>query len=81
MKDAIRRVIQDNVKISGDSSALSDTDDLYVWGMTSHASVMLMLALENEFGVEFSDAMLTRDVFASINSIAEAICLLQLEAA
>jgi len=45
--------------------------------MTSYASVVLMIALENEFELEFPDAMLNRDVFESIDSIASAIESLQ----
>ncbi len=47
--------------------------DLYDAGMTSHASVNLMLALEDEFDVEFPDELLTRSVFSSIESIKSAI--------
>ena len=35
--------------------ALDDDADLYQAGMTSHASVNVMLALEGEFDVEFPD--------------------------
>ena len=52
---------------------LSDSSDLYRAGMTSHASVVLMVALENEFDVEFPDGMLSREVFESIDSIATAL--------
>jgi acyl carrier protein len=41
--------------------------------MTSHASVQVMLGLEDEFDVEFPDAMLKRSVFESIANMAEAI--------
>ena len=41
--------------------------------MTSHASVNLMLALEDHFDVEFPDRMLTRDVFESIVAIERAL--------
>ena len=52
---------------------LSENADLYDAGMTSHASVNLMLALENEFDVEFPDELLTRSVFSSIESIKRAL--------
>jgi acyl carrier protein len=45
--------------------------------MTSHASVNVMLALEEGFDVEFPDRMLTRSVFASIDSICAAIAQLE----
>ena len=47
--------------------------DLYQAGMTSHASVNVMLALEGEFDVEFPDHMLKRSVFESITTIRMAI--------
>jgi acyl carrier protein len=44
--------------------------------MTSHASVNVMLALEEGFDIEFPDRMLTRSVFASVSSICGAIAQL-----
>jgi acyl carrier protein len=41
--------------------------------MTSHASVSVMLALEDTFGVEFPEHMLRRSTFESISSIESAI--------
>jgi hypothetical protein len=40
--------------------------------MTSHASVNVMLALEAQFG-EIPERMLTRSVFRSVSSIAQAM--------
>ena len=53
-------------------SSASDLD-LYGAGMTSHATVNVMLALEGEFEVEFPDELLNRSVFSSIGSIREAL--------
>jgi acyl carrier protein len=47
--------------------------DLYEAGMTSHATVNVMLALEGEFDVEFPDEMLNRSVFTSVASIRNAL--------
>jgi acyl carrier protein len=41
--------------------------------MTSHASVNVMLALEDAFGVEFPDAMLRKSTFASVSAIRDAL--------
>jgi acyl carrier protein len=49
--------------------------------MTSHASVNLMLALEDRFDTEFPDHMLKRSVFESIAAIAAALTELQVSAA
>lgn len=73
LKDRIRNIVKDNVRIGVPFSALDDSTPLYQAGMTSYASVQLMLALENEFGLEFPDVMLSREVFESIDSIANAI--------
>ena len=73
LKDRIRNIVKDNVRIGAPFSALDDSTPLYQAGMTSYASVQLMLALENEFSLEFPDVMLSRDVFESIDSIANAI--------
>jgi acyl carrier protein len=77
LKDKIRKIIKDHARLAIDVSALDDTADLGQAGMTSHANVMLMLALENEFGLEFPDQMLSRRVFESVETIADAIESLQ----
>ncbi len=69
----IRDVLRDHARLSADPKELSENANLYESGMTSHASVNLMLALENEFDVEFPDELLTRSVFSSIESIKTAI--------
>ncbi|MDD9941577.1 MAG: acyl carrier protein, partial [Myxococcales bacterium] len=56
-----------------DDISLDDTADLFMLGMTSHASVAVMLALEAEFDVEFPDHLLTRKVFESVQTIAQAV--------
>ena len=77
LRDRIRRVLKDQLKdsvgIGVPLDHLKDSTDLYRAGMSSHSSVLLMVALENEFGLEFPDGMLSRDVFESIDSIATAI--------
>jgi acyl carrier protein len=77
LRDKIRQEIKTHARLALDVGQLSDSADLYEAGMTSHATVMLMLALENEFGLEFPDSMLSRGVFESIDAIAVAITSLQ----
>jgi acyl carrier protein len=69
----IRRVVAEHARLSVDIETLADDSDLFAAGMTSHASVNLMLALEDAFDLEFPDRMLTRGVFDSVNAIAAAI--------
>ena len=69
----IRAIVQEHGRLPVDISTLAEDTDLFKAGMTSHASVNVMLALENEFDIEFPDAMLKRSVFESIASIRAAI--------
>jgi acyl carrier protein len=71
--DDIRQILKDHGRLSADAATLADTADLYQAGLTSHASVNVMLALEGKFDVEFPDRMLKRGVFGNIASIRDAI--------
>jgi acyl carrier protein len=73
MNQKIRAIVLQHAKLSVEPGSLADDSDLYDAGMSSHASVHLMLALENEFEIEFPDSLLTRDVFRSIGSISAAV--------
>ncbi len=77
MTDKIRQAISDHARLPIDIHTLEDHDDLYQAGMTSHASVNVMLALEDAFDIEFPDRMLKRTVFESIASIRAALGELQ----
>lgn len=73
IEDQIRTVLREHGRLSKDASLLERAADLYQAGMTSHASVNVMLALEGAFDVEFPDHMLKRNVFGSIQSIRGAL--------
>ncbi len=70
---AIRQVLRDHARLPVDVDQVPADADLFQAGMTSHASVNVMLALEDAFDIEFPDSMLTRSVFESIAGIAAAI--------
>jgi len=69
----IRGVIGEFGRLSVEVDTITDSTDLFGAGMTSHASVNVMLALEDAFDLEFPDRMLIRSVFESIDAIAAAI--------
>lgn len=77
MEKRIRQLIEGHAGLDVDIAELGDGDDLYAAGMTSHASVNLMVALEDEFEVEFPDEMLKREVFASVAAIEAALAQIQ----
>ncbi len=69
----VRNVLRTHGRLNVDADALAQEADLYQLGMTSHASVNVMLALEGAFDVEFPDHMLKRSVFSSVSSITQAL--------
>jgi acyl carrier protein len=69
----VRRVLSEQGRLAVPAEDLSLDDSLYDAGMTSHASVNVMLALEDAFDTEFPDRLLTRNVFENIRSISTAI--------
>lgn len=69
----IRSILKEHGRLNRDTETLAPEADLYQAGMTSHASVNVMLALEGEFDVEFPDHMLKRNVFNTIASISAAL--------
>ena len=72
-EQVIRKVLGEHAKLSVDSTALDPAADLYELGLTSHASVNVMLALEEEFDVEFPDELLKKETFSTVRSIVTAL--------
>lgn len=73
MAEQIRQILKNHGRLPIEVDQLAADADLYQAGMTSHASVNVMLALEDHFDIEFPDNMLTPSVFESIASIEAAI--------
>jgi acyl carrier protein len=73
MEDLIRSVLAAHGRLAVDASSISEDDDLYRVGLTSHATVSVMLALEEHLGVELPDHLLQRQTFSSIRSIRSAL--------
>lgn len=69
----IRQVLREHARLGKSVEQIELTADLYQAGMTSHASVNVMLALESAFDIEFADHMLKRSVFTSVASIRDAV--------
>lgn len=69
----IRRIVQEHGRIPNSIDGVADTDSLYNVGLTSHATVNVMLALEDEFDIEFPERFLNRSTFETIASLRAAI--------
>jgi acyl carrier protein len=69
----IRTVLEEHGRMPEPVANLRDDDDLFDNGLSSHASVNVMLALEDTFDIEFPDALLRKSTFESIAAIREAL--------
>lgn len=71
--EKVREILSKHGRLSTPVDQLQDASDLYTVGLTSLATVGLMLALEDEFDIEIPDNMLSRKTFGSIDSIQDTI--------
>jgi acyl carrier protein len=69
----IRDVIAQHGRLAVDVGTLDSHASLYGVGLTSHASVSVMLALEDAFDVEFPERLLRRSTFESVASLLDAL--------
>ena len=73
IEQTIRDVLDKHGRLPGGLAAVGADDDLYAVGLTSHATVNIMLALEDAFDVEFPDDLLHKSTFASVSAIKSAL--------
>lgn len=69
VREAVSTALTGKVEVD----ALDLDGDLFDAGMTSHQTVQVMLAIEDEFDIEFPDDLLNRTTFTSIRSIVDAL--------
>jgi acyl carrier protein len=73
IEDRIRDVLAAHGRMPVDPREVDGQADLYKLGLKSHASVDVMLALEDAFGIEFPDEVLKKSTFASIRNIEQVV--------
>lgn len=76
MKQKIRELLSKFGALPVAVDTLSDNSDLYAAGLSSFASVQLMLGLEEAFDVEFPDQYLNRKSFASVDAINDTMAII-----
>jgi acyl carrier protein len=77
MNTTIRDLITKFGKLPVSIDQVADDADLYAAGLTSFASVQLMLGIEDAFDIEFPDNLLNRKSFASIVAIARTVDIIR----
>lgn len=73
MNDTIRTLLKKHAGLPVNVDELADGADLYAAGLSSFASVQVMLALEENFDIEFPDSLLNRKSFQSIEAIERSV--------
>jgi acyl carrier protein len=73
VNEQIRSVLAEHARLRVPVATLGDDADLYEAGMTSHAGVTVMLAIEDAFDIEFPERLLRKSTFASIAAIESAL--------
>ena len=81
MIEKLRALLADHGGLAVDVATLTEDADLYRAGMSSFASVQLMLALEETFDIEFPETMLSPRTFSSLGAIQSAVVQLTSAAA
>jgi acyl carrier protein len=76
MEEEIRQILSQHARLPVEMADLDNDADLYQAGMTSHASVSVMLALEDAFDFEFPESMLRKSTFESVSAIRAALTTL-----
>lgn len=69
MNETIREILAKAGSLPMSATDLTPDADLYAAGLSSFASVQVMLGLEEAFDIEFPDNLLNRKSFASIAAI------------
>lgn len=69
MNETIRELLKKHAGLQVDVDTLDAGADLYAAGLSSFASVQLMLAIEERFDLEFPDSLLNRKSFQSVDAI------------
>ncbi len=80
VEDTIRGLLAEVTRLRTDPGTLAVTDDLFAAGLSSLATVDLMLAVEDRFGIEFTSTWLNRRTFASIAALSTAVRRMQEDA-
>ena len=73
IQNKVRDVLVAHGRMAVDPREVDAQADLYELGLTSHASVDVMLALEDAFDIEFPDEVLKKSTFASVHNIEQVV--------
>lgn len=73
VEERIRKVVSRQTPIGSAADTVNALQNLWELGIDSLASVRMMIGIEEEFGIQFPESLLTRSTFENIASIAGAV--------
>ncbi len=73
VEEQISKILEEVGGLTTPAAQLGPDDDLFAAGLTSFATVNVMLGIEDAFDLEFPDRLLTRSSFRSIAALAGAV--------
>jgi acyl carrier protein len=68
----VRDALTHHGNLAVDISSLGVDDDLYLVGLTSHATINVMIAIEDATGTQFHEHLMRRSTFKTIDAIKQA---------
>jgi acyl carrier protein len=77
MEDQLRRILNEVGGLAVPAASIASDGDLFAAGLTSFATVSVMLAIEDCFEVEIPDELVNRATFRTIAKLAEVVMALQ----
>ena len=69
MDDDLRRILHSHGGLSVPIDHVGEDSDLYAAGLSSLATVNVMLAIEHNYTIEIPDELLTRRTFQTLSSL------------
>jgi acyl carrier protein len=73
IQNEIRDVLAAHGRMAVDAHEVDAHTDLYTLGLTSHATVDVMLALEDAFDIEFPEELLKKSTFESVYNMSQVV--------
>ncbi|TWS19793.1 acyl carrier protein [Tsukamurella asaccharolytica] len=71
--EVIRAIVAAHGRLTRPIADIAGGDDLYALGLTSHAAVNIMLAVEDRFTIEFPDSAMNKTTFGTLDSLAATV--------
>lgn len=73
MNTHVRQILQETACLDVPVETLADHDDLYAAGLSSLGTVRVMMAIEETFSIQIPAALITHELFQSIDALAKVI--------